>query len=182
MSGDQVGESTNPDLEALYEGVEFVQRILKRGQDKGSIERVELPDLDQFGGDVRRWIQHIAWGHHACGTCRLGFDDLREAVVDSRFRVRGIHGLRIVDASIFPRIPGYFIVANIYMAAEKAADVLTEDHLLSTAQLPKDVSLELTRSPVFRSRTEFEERRFFPDEMESAEAALVHERRARAGL
>src|SRR5207247_2698332 len=45
----------------------------------------------------------------------------------SRFNVRGVDGLRVVDASIFPRIPGYFIVTNIYMASEKAADVIHED-------------------------------------------------------
>jgi choline dehydrogenase len=45
-------------------------------------------------------------------------------VVDSQFRVHGIQNLRIVDASIFPRIPGYFIVTSVYMIAEKAADEL----------------------------------------------------------
>jgi choline dehydrogenase len=48
-------------------------------------------------------------------------------VVDSRFRVHGIRNLRIVDASIFPRIPGYFIVTPIYMIAEKATDVILDD-------------------------------------------------------
>jgi choline dehydrogenase len=49
------------------------------------------------------------------------------AVVDSRFRVFGTQGLRVVDASVFPRIPGFFIVTPIYMISEKAADVITED-------------------------------------------------------
>src|SRR5213078_2290739 len=73
------------------------------------------------------WIRRVAWGHHACGTCRMGPADDRLAVLDSRFKVRGVDGLRVVDASIFPRIPGYFIVTNIYMASEKAADVIDED-------------------------------------------------------
>jgi choline dehydrogenase len=38
--------------------------------------------------------------------------------------VHGVTGLRVVDASIFPRIPGFFIVSSIYIAAEKAADVI----------------------------------------------------------
>jgi choline dehydrogenase len=46
------------------------------------------------------------------------------AVLDSRFQVRGVKGLRVVDASIFPRIPGYFIVTPIYMISEKAFDVI----------------------------------------------------------
>jgi choline dehydrogenase len=49
------------------------------------------------------------------------------AVLDSRFRVRGTTGLRVVDASVFPRIPGFFIVAGIYMLSEKASDVIIED-------------------------------------------------------
>jgi choline dehydrogenase len=47
-------------------------------------------------------------------------------VVDSRFRVFGTKGLRIVDASVFPRIPGFFIVTPIYMIGKKAADVIVE--------------------------------------------------------
>ena len=50
------------------------------------------------------------------------------AVVDSRFRVHGTKGLRVVDASVFPHIPGLFIVTPIYMVAEKASDVIIEDN------------------------------------------------------
>jgi choline dehydrogenase len=46
------------------------------------------------------------------------------AVLDSSFRVRGTEGLRVVDASVFPHIPGLFIVSAIYMIAEKASDVI----------------------------------------------------------
>lgn len=53
-------------------------------------------------------------------------------VVDSKFRVHGVNNLRIVDASIFPRIPGYFIVTSIYMIAEKAADVIVGDDSASS--------------------------------------------------
>jgi choline dehydrogenase len=49
------------------------------------------------------------------------------AVLDSRFRVRCIEGLRVVDASVFPKIPGYFIVSAIYMISEKASDAIIED-------------------------------------------------------
>ena len=47
--------------------------------------------------------------------------------MDSRFRVHGTKGLRVVDASVFPRIPGFFIVTPIYMISEKATDVLLAD-------------------------------------------------------
>jgi choline dehydrogenase len=49
------------------------------------------------------------------------------AVVDSSFRVIGVQGLRVVDASVFPRIPGFFIVTPVYMIAEKASDVILAD-------------------------------------------------------
>jgi len=76
---------------------------------------------------IRRFIEDNAWGHHACGTCRIGPAGDRGAVVDGRFRVYGTRGLRVVDASVFPKIPGFFIVSAIYMVSEKARDVIVED-------------------------------------------------------
>jgi choline dehydrogenase len=49
------------------------------------------------------------------------------AVLDSDFRVRGVSGLRVVDASVFPQIPGIFLVVPVYMISEKAADVILAD-------------------------------------------------------
>lgn len=49
------------------------------------------------------------------------------AVLDGDFRVRGTRGLRVVDASVFPRIPGLFIVSAVFMIAEKASDVILAD-------------------------------------------------------
>ena len=51
------------------------------------------------------------------------------AVVDSRFKVHGTQNLRIVDASVFHKIPGFFIVSAVYMISEKASDVIHEDAL-----------------------------------------------------
>ena len=48
-------------------------------------------------------------------------------VLSSDFRVHGVQGLRVVDASVFPRIPGFFIVSAVYMIGEKAADVIMAD-------------------------------------------------------
>jgi choline dehydrogenase-like flavoprotein len=58
---------------------------------------------------------------HASCTCAIGPKD-QSGVLTSDFRVHGTQGLRVVDASVFPRIPGFFIVCPIYMIAEKAAD------------------------------------------------------------
>src|SRR6266508_316412 len=132
----------DPDLVALVEGVKFVRGIAKIAGSwflgrrvKGEIH----PGRDAPEGNdarIKDWIRRDAWGHHACGTCRMGPTNDPYAVLDSRFRVRGVAGLRVVDASIFPRIPGYFIVTNIYMASEKAADVIIEDSRYALADTP----------------------------------------------
>jgi choline dehydrogenase len=73
---------------------------------------------------VSDYVKNTAWGHHASSTCPIGADNDPMAVLDSNFRVRGTAGLRVVDASVFPRIPGTFTAVSTYMVAEKAADVI----------------------------------------------------------
>lgn len=123
------GGKDDPDVTALAEGVKFVRGIAKNAwwvvRDECHPGVEEVPATDD--AKLRDWIRRVAWGHHACGTCRMGPDEDAKAVLDSRFRVRGVDGLRVVDASIFPKIPGYFIVTNIYIASEKAADVILAD-------------------------------------------------------
>ena len=55
------------------------------------------------------------------------------AVLDNNFRVRGTTNLRVVDASVFPYIPGFFIVTPIYMIAEKASEVILMNAAASSA-------------------------------------------------
>ncbi|KAF4591875.1 glucose-methanol-choline oxidoreductase [Ophiocordyceps camponoti-floridani] len=74
-----------------------------------------------------QWAMDEAWGHHASCTAAIGADKDPYAVLDSRFRVRGVDGLRVVDASVFPLIPGYYVALSIIMAAQKAAEVMDED-------------------------------------------------------
>jgi len=91
------------------------------------VAREEEPGRQTESDDaLRQYVKENAWGHHACGTCAIGPRE-RGGVVDSRFRVHGVEGLRVVDASIFPRIPGYFLAAAVYMIAEKAADIILAD-------------------------------------------------------
>lgn len=121
------GNDTNgADLDAVIKGVDFV-RMMNRalagliGDELWPGPAVTSPD------DVGAFIRNEAWGHHASCTNKIGADNDRMAVLDSRFRVRGTKGLRVVDASVFPKIPGYFIVTPVYMISEKASDVITED-------------------------------------------------------
>ena len=62
--------------------------------------------------------------HHPAGTCRAGTDD--DAVVDTELRVRGVEGLRVVDASVMPDLPCGNINAAVIMIAEKAADLIIQ--------------------------------------------------------
>ncbi|EWZ34092.1 choline dehydrogenase [Fusarium oxysporum Fo47] len=73
-------------------------------------------------GEVEDYIKNTAWGHHASCTCPIGAVDDEMAVLDSKFRVRGVKGLRVVDASVYPRIPGTFTAVSTFIVAEKAAD------------------------------------------------------------
>lgn len=119
-------DSSGEDLEAVVEAVEFVRRLQRSY--RHLIAEEEAPGKKvQSREEIRQWVRDTAWGHHASCTCKIGADDDPKAVLDSRFRVRGTSGLRVVDASVFPRIPGLFIVAAVYMVGEKASDVILED-------------------------------------------------------
>lgn len=118
------------DMRSMVEGVRFTRSIGRQANSLmlfGSYREVWPGPQVSSDSQVSDFVRNEAWGHHASCTCPMGPDGDRAAVLDSRFRVRGTAGLRVVDASIFPRIPGFFIVVPIYMASEKAVDVLLED-------------------------------------------------------
>lgn len=67
-------------------------------------------------------LKSQAYSHHPTSTCAIGGDDDPMAVLDTKFRVRGVRRLRVVDASAFPAIPGAFPVLPTMMLAEKASE------------------------------------------------------------
>jgi choline dehydrogenase len=113
------------DLTAMAEAVEIARDALDR--QLIDVEEV-LPGPEiETREQIIEYIKDTAWGHHASSTCPIGRDGDPLAVLDSKFRVRGVRGLRVVDASVYPKIPGTFTAVSTYMVGEKAAaDILAE--------------------------------------------------------
>jgi choline dehydrogenase len=124
---DEGSDETGQDLDAVVDGVKFVRAISSKLMREGLIAEERLPGGQvQSDEQLRDFVRHNAWGHHASCSCPIGPKETG-GVLSSDFRVHGTQGLRVVDASVFPRIPGFFIVSAVYMIGEKAADVILAD-------------------------------------------------------
>jgi len=89
----------------------------------GTLRPDPLPQTDaEWEAYVRQWG---GIGYHSVGTCRMGPDGDPLAVLDPQLRVRGIAGLRVVDASVMPTLPGGNTNAPTIMIAERAADFIS---------------------------------------------------------
>jgi choline dehydrogenase len=123
-SNDTRGE----DLECVVEGVKFVRELMGQPLLAALVTKAEILPGHSIQDDaaIADFVKKEAWGHHASCTCPIGPKE-KGGVLDSRFRVHGTKNLRVVDASVFPRIPGFFIVTPIYMISEKASEVIIQD-------------------------------------------------------
>jgi choline dehydrogenase-like flavoprotein len=111
----------------VVDAVKFVRDVTRGMEKQRLISEEEVPGKDVESDDeIREFVRHNAWGHHASCTCAIGPPEER-GVLGPDFRVHGTQGLRVVDASVFPRIPGFFIVSAVYMVGEKAADAILAD-------------------------------------------------------
>jgi len=130
---DEGTDTGGRDLDAVVEALETVRQITGRC---GDLIGAEIVPGGKFRTteELREFVKNSAWGHHASCTCKIGPGTDPDAVVDSRFRVHGTRGLRVVDASVFPRIPGFFIVSAVYMVSEKARDVIIEDAMTNAPE------------------------------------------------
>ncbi len=115
------------DMQALVKGVDNIRAIMNNSKVRSSIKKEVWPGLEIASKQEKQdFIARETWGHHACGTCKIGNGDTYD-VLDSNFKVRGVKNLRVVDASVFPKIPGFFIAVPIYLISEKATDVILKD-------------------------------------------------------
>ncbi|MDO8476696.1 MAG: GMC family oxidoreductase N-terminal domain-containing protein [Candidatus Rokubacteria bacterium] len=120
-------DSAGEDLDSVVDAVKFARSVTRGIQHNRLIGAEEVPGAHVRSDDeIKDFIRNNAWGHHASCTCPIGARE-RDGVLGSDFRVHGTRGLRVADASVFPRIPGFFIASAVYMIGEKAADVLLAD-------------------------------------------------------
>ncbi|KAJ2897740.1 uncharacterized protein MKZ38_004416 [Zalerion maritima] len=127
-------EGMDEDLDAIEEVVAWGRRVmLAVPEPYGPMELVEPPceaGVDEETGyctdrdEDRQWIIDQAFGHHCTSTCAMGADDDKMAVLDGKFKVRGVEGLRVVDASTYPKIPGGFPSLPTFMISQKATDFI----------------------------------------------------------
>ena len=114
------------DVASLAASVRQCRRIGAQPALAGEWGAVEVyPGPEVADGDVEDWVRRTAITyHHQVGTCRMGSD--ADAVVDPGLRVRGIDGLRVIDASVMPRVPSGNTNAPAAMIAERGAKFLLE--------------------------------------------------------
>lgn len=115
------------DQDCIVEAMKIARRIVSRPAMRHYVAHEMSPGdaaqhADAWLEFARRNGQTI---YHPVGTCRMGSD--AGAVVDTRLRVNGLNGLRVVDASVIPKIVSGNIQAAVMMVAEKGADLILAD-------------------------------------------------------
>ena len=119
--------SHDDDIQAFVRGMRLARRVSQQPAFKPFYVRELRPGSGAVSdAALEDYIRSTIFSsYHPVGTCRMGSDAM--AVVDARLRVRGLHGLRVADASVFPTIPASNTNAAAIMAGEKAAEMMLSD-------------------------------------------------------
>lgn len=124
------------DVKSMIGGIRIQQKIMASSAMKSAepeLVRVNIPGCAGFAYDTDQYwecyVRHMATTlYHPVGTAKMGPDSDREAVVNPRLSVRGVKGLRVVDASMMPAVVSGNTNAPVMMIGEKASDMIKEDH------------------------------------------------------
>lgn len=128
----------NNDIDMLYQGIQQSLDIVLNTEAfkkiKPTLYRQKLPDCDSKPYLSKEYwycaIRHFTWSvYHPMGTCPMGSDPEKGAVVDKECKVHGIKKLRVVDASIYPITVSGHPMAHCIMFGEKLADVIKQTYV-----------------------------------------------------
>jgi choline dehydrogenase/4-pyridoxate dehydrogenase len=112
------------DRKTLRDGIRLVREIAtQKALDPFRDDEIAPGPSVQTDEEIDAYVRETGWtAHHPLGSCKMGTDSDPMAVVDTELRVRGVEGLRVVDASVIPDMVGGNINAPVIMIAEKASD------------------------------------------------------------
>ena len=114
------------DLEEMVKGFKMTQQLMESEAFKSMIKQDLFTAHVQTDEDIRQVLRDRSdTVYHPVGSCKMGVDDM--AVVDARLRVYGVQNLRVVDASIMPKVVNGNTNAPAIMIAEKAVDMIRQD-------------------------------------------------------
>jgi choline dehydrogenase-like flavoprotein len=118
--------SSEREWQTLRAGFRLFREIMSKSNMAPFIESEIVPgSATKSDAEIDAHIRHTAITlHHPLGTCKMGGASDATAVVDAELRVRGVEGLRVVDASVMPDLISGNINAPVMMIAEKAADLI----------------------------------------------------------
>uniref|UniRef100_UPI00193A52E3 glucose dehydrogenase [FAD, quinone]-like isoform X1 n=1 Tax=Styela clava TaxID=7725 RepID=UPI00193A52E3 len=130
------------DLQVLKEAYRLMEKFEMTAAFQKAGARVMMPSIcnvteNKYAPRSDRFYNCLIWEtsgseHHQCCTAKMGSSSDEYAVVDSKLRVIGVKGLRVVDASVFPHQTSSNTQASVYMVAEKAADLIKQTWQLRT--------------------------------------------------
>ncbi|RWA06978.1 hypothetical protein EKO27_g8133 [Xylaria grammica] len=128
-------EGGDEDLTAIKETIEFAMDILNMtGEPYAPLTPLE----PEPGLEMTQALKDYIYSHHAQGSCRMGPAGNTDYCVGPDFKVNGVDGLRVVDASIFPVNPGGFPNLPTYMISQKAFTAISQDaERCSTRCIPR---------------------------------------------
>lgn len=117
------------DRRCAIAAMDFARRLAKTQPLAGYVAKEELPGHDvETDADMLNFARsHGATIFHPSGTCKMGPEEDRTAVVDPRLRVRGVEGLWVADCSIMPRLVSGNTNIPAIMIGERASDMIRED-------------------------------------------------------